>query len=286
MRSVLTRLLTVTLVAAALSACGRESDHEPVAPATADLPAGLTAYVDQGRVDRVGRTSFVRLVNDDDTTVAVTRAEISSDRFDEVVWTGEKEVVNEGDLRFTMPPGRCGTGSDADVVLTYRVGDGPLVVSTTRATDRYGAIGLLLDRDCARQRMEEAADVVIGDDRVVGAGLRSVFELPVTFAATGTHEEVAFAGFEGTVLFRTVPPTPVWESVDPVPLVAGAREETVLRLVPTRCDPHALAEDKVGTLLGVHVVEPGLTDGASYFLPISDETRADLRRFFSTHCGL
>ena len=59
-----------------------------------------------------------------------------------------------------------------------------------------------------------------------------------------------------------------------------------LRLVPTRCDPHALAEDKVGTLVGVHLAAADLPELASYYLPIGDERRALLRGFFTTHCAL
>lgn len=280
---------------AGLTGCGSDPDPAPTdsGPSEAALPGTLTAYVDQSRVARVGRSVFVRLVNSAETTVTVTRAEISSARFGEVLWTsaageGEegKEIVNEGDLEFELPPATCGTGSDADVRLTYRVGDGPELVSETLATDRYGAIALFLDRDCAEQTMAEAAEVVLGEHRVVGEGRESYFELPVTVTASGDRPDVAFGGFEGTVLFRTVPPTPLHGLVDELPLAAGASEDVVLRLAPTRCDPHALAEDKVGTLVGVHVTGPGLPAGSAYYLPISDDARGDLRGFFATYCEL
>lgn len=284
-RSSAARLAAGLLLAAVLSGCGTSDAPSPTGPDRVELPTDLTAYVDQSRVERVGRSVFVRLVHDGEGTVTVVRAEISSPRFGEVVWTGDKTFMNEADLDFELPVGRCGTGSDADVQLTYRIDGGPEVVSATRATDRYGAIALFLDRDCAEQVVAEAAELTIGAHRVTGEGRRSVFEMPVTFTPTGARDDVAFTGVRGTVLFSTAPGTPVHPGAPPVPLV-GPPHEFLLRLIPGRCDPHALAEDKVGTLIYVTVTADDLPDGSHFYLPISDEARRDLRSFFGTHCGL
>ncbi|MEI5675110.1 MULTISPECIES: hypothetical protein [unclassified Nocardioides] len=283
------RLAFLLVAAVALGGCagGASSGPGGTGPEVVAMPAGLTAYVDQGRLFRVTRTAYVRLVNEPDRQVTVTHAEISSPRFGEVTWAGEKDFENEADLPFEVPHGRCGDGSDAHVRLTYRIDDGPEQVSEATATDRYGAIGLFLDRDCAEEVLAEAATVELGTPRVVGSGRASVFELPVALTPTGDRDDVAFGGFEDTVLFRAAPGSPVADRTPAVPL--GPEDppaEVVLRLVPTRCDPHALAEDKVGTLVGVRVVASELGDAASYFLPIGDERRAALRGFFSTHCGL
>lgn len=274
-------LAALLLLVLACSGCGGAGDE----PSRTSMPEGLTAYVDQGRLFRMTRTAYVRLVNEPERFVTVTRAEVRSDRFDEVVWTGEKTFQNEADLPFEMPRGRCGTGSDAEVTLTYRLDDGPWRVSTTTARDRYGAIGLFLDRDCAEQTLIEAADVELGEPRVVGSGRGSVWELPVTMTPTGVRDDVAFGGFDDTVLFRQVAGSPSLERIEPIPLTGGA-VRVVLRLAPTRCDPHALAEDKVGTLVGVRVIAADLADGSAYFLPIGDQRRAHLRGFFASHCGL
>ncbi|WP_139982325.1 hypothetical protein [Nocardioides litoris] len=286
-RALLVALVALVVAAGPLVACGGPDEPAPPGPASAPWPSTLAAYVDQGRLDRVGRGAFVRLVNgaeDDDASVTVTRAEVSSDRWGAVTWTGEERFVNETDLDLVLPLGRCGTGSDATVRLTYRLDDGPERVSTTTATDRYGAVGLLLERDCAQRTTEEAASVTTGRPRVVGSGRASVLELPVRLVPTGARADVAFAGFDRTVLFALAPGTAVWPGADPVPL-SGAPVETVLRLVPGRCDPHALAEDKVGTLVPLHVTAPDLPAGAASYLPLPDETRAALRRFVATHCG-
>ncbi|WP_182526837.1 hypothetical protein [Nocardioides dongkuii] len=267
--------------------CADDASDERGGPEETALPAGLTAYVDQSRMLRQTRTAFVRLVNEPERFVTVLRAEVFSPRFGEVTWTGEKTFQNEADLEFEVPTGRCGEGSDAEVRLTYRVDDGPEQVSETTATDRYGAIGLFLDRDCAAQTFAEAATLDLGETRVVGRGRESVFELPVTMTPTGERDDVAFGGFEDTVLFRGTEGSPTVGTTAPVPLgVDDPPVEVVLRLVPTRCDPHALAEDKVGTLIGVRTLAPGLSEVASFHLPIGDARRGELRGFFAVHCGL
>jgi len=202
-----------------------------------------------------------------------------------MTWSGEKTLQNEADLDLELPPATCGTGSDAAVRLTYRLDDGPELVSSTTATDRYGAIALFLDRDCAAERLAQAADLVVGEHRVVGEGRASVFELPVTLRPTGARDDVAFVGFGDTVLFQAVGDTPVFPTAAPVALIGERPVELLLRLVPGRCDPHALAEDKVGTLIFVHVTGPDLPEAAHSYLPISDEARGDLRDFFTSHCG-
>lgn len=258
---------------------------EERAPVASTFPTDVEVFVDQARLQRVGREAFVRLVNGGDTPLTVTGAVVTSPRFADVTWRGEKTFSNEADLDITLPATRCGTGSDAAVRLTYRVGDEVTDrVSDVAARDRYGAIGLLMDRDCAQQTLEEAASLEVGDPVVTGAGTASTFSLPVTLTPTGERADVTFEGFDGTVLFSQTAASAALS--DEVLELSGGPRQVTLTVVPARCDPHALAEDKVGTLFPVRVGAPDLPDGATFYLPLPDDTRAALRGFFSTHCGL
>lgn len=276
---------------ALLAACSTTGCGGPAAAPgarEAPFPDDVTAYIDQSRLDRQGRGVFIRLVQDSERRITVTRMEVSSPRYASVTWRGAERIANELDLEFELPRARCGDGSDAELRLTYQVDDGPNLVSTTTATDRYGAIGLFLDRDCAERSFKEAASMELGEARVVGEGLQSVFEVPVTLSPTGEHDDVSFGGFDDTVLFRQAGGSASVDTIAPVPLgPSDSATEVILRLVPARCDPHALAEDKVGTLIGIRVVAPGLPEiASSFYLPIGDERRSDLRAFFGTHCEL
>ncbi|MFW6775403.1 hypothetical protein ACOACO_14040 [Nocardioides sp. CPCC 205120] len=277
--------VAATVLLAACSGPGTPTGAPPgPPPVPAPLPAGLTAVVDQARSARVGREVFVRLLNDTGRRVRVTHAEITSPRFAPVTWTGERSFVNEADLAFALPPAGCGTGAEVGVRLTYDVDGGAPRVSTTTAHDRYGAFALLLDRDCAAGLLAAAADVSVGPPRVVGTGRGSVLELPVRVAPTGGGSDLVLGGFERTVLLAHASGSAAAGEVA-VPLGAGDPPvDLLLRLVPARCDPHAVAEDKVGTLFATRLAGTGVPDVAPY-LPLDDTTRGALRCFVGTHCG-
>jgi hypothetical protein len=264
------------------AACSSADEPDPVQK---PLPQNVVMHVDQSRIERQGREVFVRIENDGRRSLTVEKLRLRSPRLPDIRWSG-REVVGatyDGDIEVELPKGRCGSDVDATVTLTYRLGRGPLTVSSGPADDIYGAIGLIADRDCAQATLAAAADVTVGDPTVDGEGLDSVLRLPVTMAPTGKRSGVRFAGFESTVLFRQTADSPADVSV---PLDAGSPTTTqVLSVVPTRCDPHALAEDKVGTLFGVRVRAAGLADDAAFYLPLTRAQRTALHDFFGTHCG-
>ena len=280
------RVLLVLILLAALSACGGGDDAAEQAKDAA-MPAGLTAYLDQGRLQRESGEVRIRLVNETDASYTVVRAEISSERFEQTVWTGKEIFSNEVDLEFMLPRAGCGPRTSADVVLTYRRDGGPLLRSSTVAEDRYHQVSLLMDRDCAQGTLDEAATLTTGEARLVGTGRNTIFELPVRLQPTGDRDDVAFGGFTDTVLFANVEGSAASGLLRPRPLTSESGEvDVLLRVAPARCDPHALAEDKVGTLFGVVVRAPGLPANATFYLPISDDARALLRSSFGPHCGL
>ncbi|MGA8987542.1 hypothetical protein [Aeromicrobium sp.] len=261
------------------SACGNELDQVA-------LPDGVVVHIDQSRVERKGRVLFLRVENNTRRDLTIRKYVLTSPRFATVRWSGMKQVgaTYEADLQFTMPLGRCGTDIAAMVRLTYRLGAGPAKESTARADDRYGNAADFADRDCARTTLEAAARIVVGEPRVSGAGRASVLQLPVTMTPSGHRDDVRFAGFGSTVLFRQAPDSPA--RVD-VPLGPGDPPAAlVMTVVPARCDPHALAEDKVGRLFPVKVVADGVGEQASYFLPLSRSQRKAFLDYFRERCGL
>ncbi|MFE6508283.1 hypothetical protein ACFVDI_12955 [Nocardioides sp. NPDC057767] len=272
-------LAAVLLLGPILAACGTDE------PQKSEWPDGLTAYLDQTRLQRNTGEAFVRLINDTGSSIEVSRLEVSSDRF-RAGWKGSEPVDPEMDFDFDMPRGKCGEGGDADLTITWRETGvaGEWRTSTGTAEDRYANIDRLLDRDCAERTLTEAAEITVGEPRVEGEGKRSVFVLPVTFAPTEKAPEVTFAGWEGTVLFQLAAETPTWPRSAPHPMT-GEPTTLELRVLPARCDPHALADDKVGSLFRVHVGGPGVPEEAAYFLPLSKPQKAALYDFLPGHCG-
>ena len=109
----------------------------------------LAASVDHSRIHRLGRTIEVRLEAGATKGVRVTRVEIVSARVDVAVWTGAEDLDPVAQLTVELPAGHCGGDPGFELALTYSVDGGAERFSTVPATDLYGAVGRLLDRDCA-----------------------------------------------------------------------------------------------------------------------------------------
>ncbi|TWH25767.1 hypothetical protein L600_000900000170 [Isoptericola variabilis J7] len=67
-------------------------------------------------------------------------------------------------------------------------------------------------------------------------------------------------------------------------LVGDGEGRLRLDVVPARCDPHAVAEDKRGTFVPVYAVVDGEEQPVVY-LPMPDELKAELFAYVSEACG-
>ena len=257
----------------------------PTPPSATTAPVGLEAFVDHSRIHRLGRTIDVRLEAGATQGVRVTRVEIVSSRVDGAVWTGAEDLDPVAQLAVELPPGHCGGDPGFELALTYSVDGGAERLSTVPATDLYGAVGRLLDRDCAASVLAEAATLETGELRVVGGdGPDGVLELPVVLTPTGRRDDVVVRGFEDTVLFAQAHGSA--SAVDGRTRVRldGTPVTLLLRVVPARCDPHVLAEDKVGTLFPIVLEAPEVAPDVRPYLPLTDDDRAALRRFVPSYC--
>jgi len=259
----------------------------PAATTVQRLPEGVEVHLDQSRILRKTRTVFVRLHNGSPHELVIERFVLTSPRFDDVSWRGS-EVVGAGfdtDLQFAMPTGRCGgEGLNAALTITYRIGT-ERFRSIAHPSDRYGAATAFVDRDCAEQSVRAAAAMEIGELRVDGSGRTAVLELPVTFTPTGRRLDVTVTGFGSTVLFD-VEPTPMGRQQ--IRLTGETPVTVDLRITPHRCDAHALADDKVGTLLPVQVRSADLPEnsGGEFYLPLGSRRRAAMLSYYGQTCGL
>ncbi len=61
------------------------------------------------------------------------------------------------------------------------------------------------------------------------------------------------------------------------------RPSSTFPIRPGRCDPHAIAEDKVGTLFPIAVTVGGRT--GTFRLPSTDEFRAQVYTFVQAYCA-
>ncbi|AXT84977.1 hypothetical protein C6I20_07110 [Aeromicrobium sp. A1-2] len=275
-------LAVLAVVLGSTIACGGRVDQVA-------LPDGVVVHIDQSRVERKGRIVFLRVENNTSRDFTIHQYVLSSPRFETVRWSGEEEVgaSYDADLEFTMPTGRCGTSIDATVRFTYRVAGGG--ATGVDGADRRpiwqcrGPCGprlRALDPGGGRPDRRRRPGGLRQGQHVGAAAARH----DDTDGTKGRRDDVRFTGFGSTVLFRQAPGSAADVDVrlGPGDPPAGL----VMTVVPARCDPHALAEDKVGRLFPVTVKADDVGAGASFFLPLNRSQQTAFFDYFRSRCGL
>lgn len=189
------------------------------------------------------------------------------------------------ELRFAPS---SGTGPGPTVPATTVPAPKTVPVSTVPAADPYG----VLERNNAEMCLAQAADAVAGlrlePELEVSADAQSaVLTLAITprnapgAVDPGSAPTLTIKSIDGTTLLEEDQSAP-WPRSVPVH-AGGARQDFRLGIRPARCDPHAIAEDKVGTLLPVRVSAGG-RDGVLK-VDAGALLRGRIYEFVSTACG-
>lgn len=229
--------------------------------------APLTAELNQFR-DNYGRQIIeIQLSNTSSVPLTVVSAEVASSLFPAgTSWRAQPEgtEVPPGQtksLPATLPPPSCGSpGADADAETSAGAAPAEVKVSLREgsatsdvhlpAADPFGVLARNHSELCLAQdaghiaRMELAPELEVAPD-----GRTAVVRLQVTprAAEAGTPRTLSIESIEGTTLLAESPDSPWPRGV--MVVAGGSPGEFRLRIRPARCDPHAVAEDKVGTLL-------------------------------------
>ncbi len=267
-------VLAVLLAATALQGCtpapGQQPGSTSTAPASPTPDSPLTAELNQFR-DNYGKQIIeLQLSNTTSAPVTVLAAELASPVFPPgSAWEaapGGTEIppgqTKSLPVRLQDPscpaPAEASTdrASDeptpaaaAEVHISFRQGSATLD-QRLRAADPFGVLARNYAEMCLAQAAARVAVIGLAPDLEVAADARTaVVRLTVTprEAAAGTPERLTIEQIEGTTLLAEPPETPWPRSV--VVVAGGAAAEYRLRIRPARCDAHAVAEDKVGTLL-------------------------------------
>jgi len=271
------------LVASVLGACSPSV-------AAVDLPDGVSVELVQLRSDVAGRTAQVRVINESDLDLTVSSLTVEDPRFD-VVGTRDKVTVIEAGrtvaLRFELPPVSCTSADgepvpdegEASVTLLYDTADGSFT-STAPLVEPLGFVPRLHDRECLRQQLTSVVDLQWTGFTPSESGVPAALTLGLAPSGTGT---AVIAGIRTTNLLKfTV------DGDDDLVLdaTAGASDDPSsidVPLVPWRCDPHAVQEDKRGTVFTVDVE----VDGRSGPIEVaaSEKLRADILTWVAQWCG-
>lgn len=277
--------LAAVAVAAGLVAC---------APRTADpgadpqLPDGLAVSVQQGRLDVPQGRLVVHLENAGEP-VTVTSLEIRSPalepgmRRDDPFELAADDAI---DVRLGLTPSVCDEDPGAiEIALDVRTADGAEHSGALAPDDPFGTMARIADADCLAESVAAVATITMPErlrSEGTGPARRAWVDVRVEPAASGTGT-LGIDGVSATTLLGAE------DGLDwPLDLDVSAGDAAFtieLAVRPARCDAHALADDKRGTILPFAVSTGDGREGRLE-LPAGDALKSDLYGYYAERCGL
>lgn len=258
---------------------------------TVALPEGVTVELIQLRSDVAARTAQVKVHNGTDSDLVVNRVVVNDERFDGPGERDKVTVITAGrtvDLRFSLPPVSCSredgtpvpTDVEATAMLYYEVGGDP-AVSSAALPDPLGFVPRLHDRECLRERVADVVGLEWVGFEPSPPGIPATLSLALT--PTGADATATIQGIRTTNLLAFT-----LQDADTLALgqtVSGMDAASALDvpLVPWRCDPHAVQEDKRGTVFTLDVEVAGSTGPID--VPAPETMRADILTWVAQWCG-
>jgi len=254
-----------------------------------ELPAGVTADVLQRRTDIADGMLAISVTNGSDAPFTLTRASFSAPRYaDAMVWDSGERTLAPGrtlDLRIVPSELACANPDGAGAVtLDFVDAEGRAGSASLEPGDPFDLFPRFTDEGCATEAVATVADVELA--RVEGDGIPGhPADVVITVAPTGAPGAFTLDGIRATPLIR------MWDAGESVEHLALGAEvhgddppsEVRVPIVPVRCDPHALADDKVGANLPLEVTVDGTT--IRVVPVVSGEFRGAIHAFVSAYCG-
>ncbi len=283
----MTALAAAAMVA--LSACGAAGTSDTAPSPTQTLPAGVTVEVVQLRADVAPRQAQVHVTNASDDALAIADVRLEDARFDGPatrVVAGRTSTIPAGrsvDVRVQLPPVDCSAAGEGqpDVVLEI-ISASESAEVTAPAADPLGFLAPLHERECRAERLADAAALAFTGFRESAPGEPATLELTVT--PTG-EADATITAVQTTNLLDFGADTVDGAYPLDLAVTSGGTESALvaLPLVPFRCDPHAVQEDKRGTIFDVRVVVEGEPGEIELF--VGDELRGRILSWVAAWCG-
>jgi len=292
-RSVLhtVRALAGAVLAVGLAGCTGGAGGPSSAGATTSpggLPAGVTVAVTQQRSDVAERQAEVQIHNGTDAAIRIGAVRLDDPRFAEpaprvVDRTSTLAAGGTVNVRVQLPEMACDAPAGAESVATLELETGGTARTVTApAAEVFPFLADLYRRECVAQAVTGVADIALSAFTPSAAGSAATLELSIE-PKPGADAGVALTGIRETNLLTF---TGVRDGALPldVPLAGAATAQTIaLPVLPSRCDPHAVQEDKRGTVFTIDVA----VDGApgQFTLAADAEMRGRILAWVTAWCG-
>jgi hypothetical protein len=188
-------------------------------------------------------------------------------------------------LRLDLVPVRCdGDAGPATIGLELQTATGP-ASGTVEADDPFETLPRLQETGCLARSVDRIATFTLPDRlRAEGAGEAMRAWIDIAVAPTGEGDgSLSIAQILGTTLLSAEGGLNWAYTAD---IAANDPPSTIeLAVRPARCDQHAGAEDKRGTIIPLEIAT---SDGWSglYELRSGQQLKDDLFAYFTARCNL
>ena len=292
------RVAALLVVAAAvLSGCSPTAPADPGSlaqpgPVTV-TDVAVTAEVYRSRIDpsRGGIQLSVR--NDAAVPLTIVGARLESPALQQPIVRERTTVIGPGltrDLALTLTAAACPADEPEppQAVLVVQLIDGSTAEVAVPTVDRIGQWAEWVAAECFAAAVAERVQLTVRHDPTRDDGSLIGLLLDIAPRPGARGAEVALVSLSDTVLFGLVQASDGTRVTSaPLPTGTGGGTAAVsipLLLTPARCDAHAIADDKQGTLFRVAVQvdgQPGVVTVVA-----DDATRAALYDAYTRACGL
>jgi len=276
------RLLVLALLALLTAGC---------ASVPTDRPSAVSVDVIQGRTDRDSRTIVLDVTNTSTDPIELVAAHLDTEQFSAPAVWDRGTTLKPGltvSLRAPLADPTCPVPASAEprVSVTYRDADGDTHTVKVEPTQSTDVLAIIARDDCIGVLAAQRAEIRVADTVAwtPGAKQPAVLTLDATPTGVGSLDIVEA---RSTILLQLVDATDARVGALPVDQKLDAQSgatQVTLSLVPSRCDPHAIAEDKRGTIMILEVRLDDGTDGVVY-VRSGDGVKATLFEFVTDYCA-
>jgi hypothetical protein len=273
----------LTVLAAAAVAMTGLTGCAPAASAFDEV----TVVVYQPRTDIAQGRLAIQVHNGGSQPLEVVGARLSSPDFvADSVWPNDSATVPAGralDLRAPLPEVRC--DAETAPVATIELSTGTATdVAELAVDDPFELLPRLHREACLGA--EIAAIATLTPLEVIQPTGHAPAVLVIGVEPTGAAGSVTLESVTGTTLLKPAVDGQATDQVElGVVIDADGPSEVRIPFVPNRCDPHALLEDKIGTIIPLYVTT-ATARNSRWMLPVSDDQRGEFYAFFAAYCGL
>jgi hypothetical protein len=272
---------------AAMTACQPAGPE----PSTSDPSAEIAVDINQSR-DQYGKQAIlIQLTNTSSSTLLVSSVDVQSGLFQQdITWrplNGALELPpnQPKSLPASLPEPRCGNEAvgPAATTIHFASNTNEQRQISTEGDDPFSVLRRNADELCLAKDAAGVATIVLDPELYVAPdGRTAVVRLFITPTNAATHNEtLVIESVSGTTLLAEQPSDP-WPRDITITAAADARVLS-LRIRPARCDPHAVAEDKVGTLIPLNVAIGGRQGALK--VPAPAELRGSIYDFVTAACS-